>query len=72
VVVKICKPQQDLRFDLPATGLQTIQSMKEVKAACLAVEAGKTIMIQKGSIVSEANDAGMAIVALDAQGRIPA
>jgi DUF1009 family protein len=71
VVVKICKPQQDLRFDLPATGLQTIQSMSEVKAACLAVEAGKTIMIQKGSIVSEANAAGMAIVSLDAQGTIP-
>lgn len=72
VIVKICKPQQDLRFDLPAAGLQTIQSMREVKAACLAVEAGKTIMIQKGSIISEANAAGIAVVALDAQGRIPA
>jgi len=68
VVVKICKPQQGLRFDLPATGLQTIRSMQDVKAACLAIEAGKTIMIQKDAVLAEANAAGIAIVALDASG----
>ena len=71
VVVKICKPQQDLRFDLPATGLLTISAMQEVKAACLAIEAGKTIMIQKEALIALADQAGIAIVALDANGTIP-
>ena len=70
VVVKICKPQQDLRFDLPATGIQTIRSMQEVQAACLAVEAGKTIMIQKEDVIREANADGICIVALDASGTL--
>lgn len=70
VVVKICKPQQDLRFDLPATGLRTIATMQEVKAACLAVEASKTIMIQKEALLREADAAGIAVVALDEHGRI--
>jgi len=71
VVVKICKPQQDLRFDLPATGLQTIITMEEVKAGCLAIEAGKTIMIQKDALIARANKAGISIVALDENGSIP-
>lgn len=62
VVVKICKPQQDLRFDLPAAGARTIATMKEVKAACLAVEAGKTIILDKEGVIAEANKAGIAIV----------
>jgi DUF1009 family protein len=72
VVVKICKPQQDLRFDLPATGIRTIATMREVKAACLAVEAGKTIMIQKEALIAQAEEAGIAIVALNENGSIPA
>jgi UDP-2,3-diacylglucosamine hydrolase len=71
VVVKICKPQQDLRFDLPATGLLTISAMQEVKAACLAIEAGKTIMIQKEALIALADEAGIAIVALEGSGKIP-
>ncbi|MDH4164036.1 MAG: UDP-2,3-diacylglucosamine diphosphatase LpxI [Nitrospirota bacterium] len=70
VVVKICKPQQDLRFDLPATGDQTIRTMKEVKASCLAIEAGKTIMIGRDDILREANAAGISIVALNVNGTI--
>ncbi len=65
VVVKICKPQQDLRFDLPAIGMQTIQTMKEVKASCLAVEAGKTIIFDQKEIAAEADRSGIAIVAVD-------
>lgn len=64
VVVKVCKPQQDLRFDLPAVGVQTISTMEQVKASCLAVEAGKTIMIERETIVREADRAGITIVAL--------
>jgi DUF1009 family protein len=71
VVVKICKPQQDLRFDLPATGLQTVRSMAEVKASCLAIEAGRTIMIQQEAVLNEANAAGITIVALDGSGKVP-
>jgi UDP-2,3-diacylglucosamine hydrolase len=71
VVVKSCKPQQDLRFDLPATGLQTIITMEEVKASCLAIEAGKTIMIQRDSLIARADQAGIAIIALDENGSIP-
>ena len=71
VIVKICKPQQDLRFDLPATGLRTVETMQEVNASCLAIEAGKTIMIQKDALIARADTAGIAIVALDSSGSIP-
>jgi DUF1009 family protein len=65
VVVKICKPQQDLRFDLPAIGMQTIKTMQEVKASCLAVEAGKTIIFDRETIAAEADRAGIALVAVE-------
>jgi DUF1009 family protein len=64
VVVKVCKPQQDLRFDLPAIGTQTIKTMEQVKASCLAVEAGKTIIIDREAVVHDADQAGIAIVAM--------
>jgi hypothetical protein len=64
VVVKVCKPQQDLRFDLPAIGALTIRTMESVKASCLAVEAGKTIIIERETVLREAERAGIAIVAL--------
>jgi DUF1009 family protein len=71
VVVKICKPQQDLRFDLPATGVRTIETMRSVGAACLAVEAGRTIMIDRPAMLRAAEDAGISIVALDGHGKAP-
>ncbi|MCK9419462.1 MAG: UDP-2,3-diacylglucosamine diphosphatase LpxI [Nitrospirae bacterium] len=64
VVVKVCKPQQDLRFDLPAIGTQTIKSMLEVQASCLAVEAGKTIIIERETVINDANRAGITIIAM--------
>lgn len=69
VVVKICKPQQDLRFDLPATGTRTIETMRSVGGACLALEAGKTIMLDRPTMVREADAAGIAVVALDEAGK---
>ena len=63
VVVKICKPHQDLRFDLPAIGPQTMKSMQEVKARCLAIEANRTIIIDRETVLAEAELAGIAIVA---------
>ena len=66
VVIKICKPQQDLRFDLPTIGPGTIRTMKEVKAAVLAVEAGKTLVLEKEILLREARAAGVAVVGFSA------
>ncbi len=62
VVIKICKPQQDLRFDLPTIGLQTLEVMEEVKASVLVVEAKKTIVLEKDQFIKEAAKAGIAVV----------
>jgi UDP-2,3-diacylglucosamine hydrolase len=65
VVVKVCKPQQDLRFDLPAIGTQTIRTMTEVKASCLAIEAGKTIILERETVVRDADRADITIIAVE-------
>ena len=62
VVVKLRKPNQDLRFDLPAVGEQTIASMQEVKAAVLAVEAGYALFFDRESVIRAADDAGIVVV----------
>ncbi len=64
VVIKICKPQQDLRFDLPSVGPDTIQAMKEVAASVLVLEAGKTLIFQKEIFLKEAKTAGIAVVGI--------
>ena len=64
VIVKVCKPQQDLRFDLPAIGTQTIKSMLDVKASCLAIEAGKTIILERETVIHDADRAGITIIAV--------
>ena len=62
VVVKVSKPNQDLRFDLPAVGLNTIEVMSRVKATVLAIESGKTLMFDKEEMIGLANRNGIAIV----------
>lgn len=64
VVVKRCKPQQDLRFDLPAVGPRTIEVMDRVKASVLALEAGRGILLDRHETITKANRAGIAIVGL--------
>jgi DUF1009 family protein len=64
VVVKRSKPQQDLRFDLPAVGPRTIEVMASVKAAVLAVEAGRTVMLDREQLVSLAEGAGIAVIGI--------
>lgn len=64
VVVKLRKPNQDLRFDLPAVGGQTIQSMRDVNAGVLAVEAGYSLFFDRESVVRTANEAGIVIVGI--------
>lgn len=62
VVVKVRKPGQDFRFDLPATGLKTIKKMQQVDAAVLAVEAGQSLLFDKKEMISEADSAGIVVV----------
>lgn len=64
VVVKVSKPHQDLRFDIPAVGLETIQVMQEVRAAVLALEAGKTLMFDREALLAAADAGGIAVVGL--------
>jgi len=65
VVVKVSKPQQDLRFDVPAVGAETIRTMVRVKASVLAVEAGKTLIFDKKQMIKYADESGVSIVALE-------
>jgi hypothetical protein len=64
VVIKVCKPDQDLRFDLPAVGERTIETMREVKARVLAIEAGKTIIFNRKTTLHLADKYGMVIVSI--------
>ena len=64
VVVKRCKPQQDLRFDLPAVGPRTIEIMASVNASVLAVEAGRTIILDRDLTLKKAQSAGIAVVGI--------
>lgn len=64
VVVKVSKPEQDLRFDVPAVGVDTIKVVHEQNGAVLAVEAGKTILLEKDELLSEAEQAGLVVVAV--------
>ena len=67
VVVKRGKPQQDLRFDLPAIGPKTIEVMRSVKGSVLAVEAGRSVMLDREQLLSQAEEAGIAVVGLTRQ-----
>jgi DUF1009 family protein len=64
VVVKRCKPQQDLRFDLPAVGPRTIEVMASVNASVLAVEAGRTIILDRDLTLRQAKSARIAVVGI--------
>ena len=65
VVVKASKPNQDIRFDMPAVGVETIKTMIEVKASVLAVEAEKTIVFDREEMIGLADQNGIAIVGVD-------
>lgn len=68
VVVKRCKPQQDLRFDLPAVGPRTIETMTSALASVLAVEAGKSVLLDRQEMIRQADRAGIAVVGISAEG----
>ena len=73
VVVKLKKPDQDFRFDLPATGTQTIETLAAVKGAVLAVEAGQSLLFDKQAMLQAADRAGLVVIGLaeDGQGSLP-
>ncbi|HXG53424.1 MAG TPA: UDP-2,3-diacylglucosamine diphosphatase LpxI [candidate division Zixibacteria bacterium] len=62
VVVKTSKPGQDLRFDVPVAGVETIHCLRRSRAAALAVEAGKTLLLEKEQVIREADAAGIAVI----------
>jgi DUF1009 family protein len=64
VVVKVSKPKQDFRFDVPCIGVKTIETCAAAKIAVLAMEAGKTLLLDKEQVTRAAEAAGMRLVAL--------
>jgi DUF1009 family protein len=67
VVVKVAKPGQDMRFDVPTVGTQTIESMKKAGGRVLAIEAGKTILLDEPATLTLADRYGITITALPAR-----
>ncbi|MBD3878832.1 MAG: UDP-2,3-diacylglucosamine diphosphatase LpxI [Quinella sp. 1Q5] len=64
VVAKVSKPQQDNRFDVPTVGYHTVENMAKVGAVALAIEAGKTLLVEREQMVSFADAKGISIVAM--------
>lgn len=65
VVAKTAKPNQDLRFDVPAIGMQTLETMAEVGAVALVMEAGRTLLVDREKVTAFADEKGIAIVAME-------
>lgn len=65
VVVKASKPHQDLRFDVPAVGPSTLDAMQEVKAAVLALEAGRTLILDREAVLEKADKLKISLVGLE-------
>ncbi|MDA0578746.1 MAG: UDP-2,3-diacylglucosamine diphosphatase LpxI [Verrucomicrobia bacterium] len=62
VVVKVAKPGHDMRFDIPVVGTHTLRLLKKYKAAALAVEAGRAILLERDQLIAAANAAGITLV----------
>ena len=64
-VVKVAKPRQDMRFDVPVVGPATIEAMLEAGARVLALDAGKALLLDKADFLSKADDAGLAVLGME-------
>jgi hypothetical protein len=62
-VVKVAKPNQDMRFDVPVIGIATVETMIRAGASCLSVEAGRTLLFDRARLIERANEESIAIVA---------
>jgi UDP-2,3-diacylglucosamine hydrolase len=72
VLVKVSKPKQDMRFDVPVVGLPTVEAMKKSGVTALAIDAGRTLLFDREQLIESANAAGIAIQAFPpAQGTEP-
>jgi DUF1009 family protein len=63
VVVKVSKPRQDMRFDVPVVGLPTVESMKQAGATALAIDANRTLLFDREQLIAMADAAGIAVQA---------
>ena len=63
-VVKVAKPNQDMRFDVPVIGIATVETMIRAGASCLSVEAGRTLLFDREALLKRADEAGIAIQGL--------
>jgi hypothetical protein len=63
-VVKVAKPRQDMRFDVPVIGPKTIETMRLAGATCLSLDAGRTLIFDQDMVYKLADAAGIAIVAV--------
>jgi hypothetical protein len=61
-VVKVAKPNQDMRFDVPVVGVPTIAAMREAGATCLCIEAGRTLLFDREAMIAAADAAGVAVL----------
>jgi DUF1009 family protein len=60
-VVKLAKPRQDMRFDVPVVGTRTLEAMRDAGARVLAVEAGRTLLLDRPAVLAAADDGGVAL-----------
>ncbi|MEF3255722.1 MAG: UDP-2,3-diacylglucosamine diphosphatase LpxI [Deferribacterales bacterium] len=65
VVVKVSKPKQDERFDVPTVGIDTLKKIKDNNGVCLAIESGKTFVVDKEEVIKYCNDNGIIIISID-------
>ena len=63
-MVKLPKPKQDMRFDVPVIGLRTLETMAQAGASCLAVEAERTLLFDRDTLIARADAMGIAMVGL--------
>jgi DUF1009 family protein len=61
-IVKVAKPKQDMRFDVPVIGLATVHAMRAAGASAISIDAGKTLMFERDEMIESANEAGITIV----------
>ena len=61
-IVKVAKPNQDMRFDVPVVGVSTIEAMKSAGADLLSVDSGKTLLVDGDAVIRAADDAGICII----------
>ena len=71
VVVKVAKLGHDMRFDIPIVGMRTFKMLKKAKISCLAVEAKRTILLEREKLAAEADRLGIAFAAFDAAATEP-